>query len=340
MVSRPVFAVLLAIVALGGIVAADAAGRPLGAHGGDGNSDFEVSIQRLEISSSLMSSIASPLNAERTKMYLDQMNDNTLGQYSKDFCQEARLQCSAEVDMVDPTLKISSSELLNQEVFDWTQQLVETTRSMQFNRDDINKGNEIALPADLHDSFPTVAFLPHSMAQKMPLSSARMTQVLDTLNIRHDSNMAKMMSQTVDQCEMQEQSKGAHKCVTSLEDMKNFVSSSLPLDKRITTLQRSSSIRGTGEMRSKNMRWKVMDVKRYDSAVVCRNRVFPYAVFECHDISNTDMHIYSVEMQGNDGARSSAVVACHENAEHMSKHTEPVKACHWVTDSLIWVPAN
>lgn len=39
-----------------------------------------------------------------------------------------------------------------------------------------------------------------------------------------------------------------------------------------------------------------MDVKCYDSVVVCCNCVFFYVVFECYDISNIDMYIYSVEM--------------------------------------------
>jgi hypothetical protein len=105
---------------------------------------------------------------------------------------------------------------------------------------------------------------------------------------------------------------------------------------------------GAGESRSKDS-WKVLDAKLYDRAVVCRNSVFPYAVFECHDTSKTNMHIYQVEMQGRDGSRIHEVAACHEsNAIHDGSNSingaaamsGAAQACHWVTDSLVWAPTN
>lgn len=79
----------------------------------------------------------------------------------------------------------------------------------------------------------------------MLFHSARMPELLKSLNIPQNSNMAAMMTRTVAQCEaQQEQSKETRKCVTSLEDMTNFVATSLPEGKRITALERSSSASG------------------------------------------------------------------------------------------------
>lgn len=79
----------------------------------------------------------------------------------------------------------------------------------------------------------------------MHACSAKMPELLESLNIADDSNLAIMMSRTVGQCEAQEQGKEIRKCVTSLEGMKTFVGSNLPKDKRIAALERSSSIPGT-----------------------------------------------------------------------------------------------
>lgn len=207
-----------------------------------------------------------------------------------------------------------------------------------------------------------------------------MPELFEKLSIPHDSNLAIMMMRTVGQCEAQEQGKEIRKCVNSMEDMKTFVSSNLPEDKRVVALERSSTIpgkylahsdsrtstqlsaikvsdagnfcprpcAGAGESRSKDT-WKVMEAKLYEHAVVCRNAVFPYAVYECHDTSNTGMHIYQVEMFGsghhNHGSRIHQVAACHEtNSAAMTESTSsaiaPAQSCHWLTDSLIWVSAN
>jgi len=370
MASSSTFAVILVFVALGGVLSAEAAGRPSGTLQQDWNGDRTIhdtdtgtgtgSLQRLTIPTNQPDSLlrASPLDADRTAKYLTQINDNTLGFHSAEFCQEAQLQCSADMAIVDPTLRISKSRLADQELLQRTRDLVDATRAMQFDRQDIVKDREIEVPLNLQDSYPAVSFLPQALAEKMPFTSAQLPELFQKLSIPEDSNLAIMMSRTVGQCEAQEQGKEIRKCVTSLEGMKTFVSSNLPQDKRIVALQRSSSIPGAGESRGTNKAkasssWKVLDTKQYDRAVVCRNSVFPFAVFECHDTSKTSgMHIFQVEMQSrNDGSRISEVAACHENAIHAagamatensnnSNNPEPAQACHWVTDSLIWAPAN
>lgn len=108
---------------------------------------------------------------------------------------------------------------------------------------------------------------------------------------------------------------------------------------------------GEGSNHAQDTMWKVMGTKTYERAVVCRNSVFPYAVFECHDISKgSNMHIINVEMQGHDGSRINEVAACHEaslgsdhsvnNLSKAANSAETRSACHWVTDALIWAPTN
>lgn len=80
--------------------------------------------------------------------------------------------------------------------------------------------------------------------------SARMPELLQKLNIPQNSNLAVMMSRTMAQCEAHETmtttlaAKDSHKCMTSLEDMTNFVAARLPRDATISTLDRTISASG------------------------------------------------------------------------------------------------
>jgi hypothetical protein len=149
-------------------------GRPSGTLGWNANGiDTEDSgLQRVSIPASLMGS-QSPLDAERTSKYLAQVNDNTLGQHGKEFCQEAGLQCEADIAIVDPTLRISRASLLDQELFQQTRDLMDASRAMQFDRNAISKDRDILLPQSLHDSHPPAPFLPQSLAEKMPFSRSQ-----------------------------------------------------------------------------------------------------------------------------------------------------------------------
>lgn len=169
---------LSGVQALGGVLAAEAAGRPSGTlqgwngagnNNGNGNDDVE----HMSLPEGLM---ASPLDAEKTAKYLTQINDNTLGGHSTEFCQEAKLQCNADIAIVDPTLRISRSSLADQELFQQTRDLVEATRAMQFDRKNLDKDNEIALPENLQDSIPAVSFLPKTLAEKMPFTRCHAQQ--------------------------------------------------------------------------------------------------------------------------------------------------------------------
>lgn len=86
-----------------------------------------------------------------------------------------------------------------------------------------------------------------------------------------------------------------------------------------------------------------MDTKSYEHAVVCRNSMFPYAVYQCQDISKSATHIYSIAMQAHDGARVNKVAACHEEAIDNASDAgdrKGAQACQWLTHALIWAPTN
>lgn len=106
--------------------------------------------------------------------YTIKLEDRTLSQHSKEFCQDAKLACEADVAILDPTLRISLNGLVaNNNLLQQTRDLLDASRTMQFREQDIAKGSNINLPAsDLSRdaAFRNAAFLPRTLAQKMPFT--------------------------------------------------------------------------------------------------------------------------------------------------------------------------
>lgn len=143
-------------------------GRPSGTWGWIADSNEDSGLQRLTVPQSLLGSIASPLNAEETNKYLNQLNDHTLRHHGQDddFCKVARLECNSDVEIVG----MSRINPVDQESFEHNRDSTDIMLGNKFNHNDINKGNEIVLPENLHDSHPIVPFLPQSLSEKLPFS--------------------------------------------------------------------------------------------------------------------------------------------------------------------------
>ncbi|CAM6018769.1 unnamed protein product [Sphagnum balticum] len=320
---------------------------------------------------------ASPLDATTVSRFAANIREGTLSQHSNEFCGAAKLTCDANMKVLDPVLRdLSLSNLqLNADLMQRTQEMIAASRAMYFGEKELTVGNQIHLPTNLNrDIFPTISFLPSSLAQLMPFSRAKMPELLQILDIPENSNLATMMMRTMSQCEESHVGTGSaggrKTCVSSLEDMRQFVSTSLsPEDvSNITPLDRttiSSDLKDyqlDSSLTTNAEKWtRVVESKSYNQAVICQKRMFPYAVYQCQDmkISGTGPQatIYSISMEeitNNNGEvapssnspRINQVAICgHINDLDLklddtgSKHVEAgefERTCHWVSDAFIW----
>lgn len=96
--------------------------------------------------------------------------------------------------------------------------------------------------------------------------------------------------------------------------------------------------------------FKVVDVMEYSHSVVCQKNMFPFAVYECHDMDITknknvvqdNMKIYAVAMESReDGHRMKQIASCRAadvvGGEKTRKVMVPgTAACHWLSDAFVW----
>lgn len=97
-------------------------------------------------------------------------------------------------------------------------------------------------------------------------------------------------------------------------------------------------------------------MKEYSHSVVCHKNMFPFAVYECHNMdiiknknveSDQDMKIYAVAMESReDGHRINQIASCRAEGEKTEKPrkalipTPEVAACHWLSDAFVWAPTE
>lgn len=110
--------------------------------------------------------------------------------------------------------------------------------------------------------------------------------------------------------------------------------------------------------------FKVLDVKEYSHSVVCHKNMFPFAVYECHNmdinknknVESDNMKIYAVAMESReDGHRMNQIASCRADVNVGSEKTvektrkamipgpfadTEAAACHWLSDAFVWAPTN
>ncbi|WCJ32885.1 BURP domain-containing protein [Euphorbia peplus] len=161
--------------------------------------------------------------------------------------------------------------------------------------------------------------------------------------VESKSKEAKVMKQTLEECEAPG-IKGEEKhCATSLESLVDYIVSKL--GKRVQTLSNEVEKENKKQLYSiENNGIKMMGDKNH---IVCHKERYAYAVYYCHKISDTE--VYMVEMRGEDGSKAKAAVVCHLdtsawNPKHYAFQVLDLKPggppiCHFLnSDTIVWLP--
>ncbi|CAI8605763.1 unnamed protein product, partial [Vicia faba] len=186
-------------------------------------------------------------------------------------------------------------------------------------------------------------FLPKEVANSIPFSSNKVDYILNKMNIKKGSKGARIVKNTMSECE-EEGIKGEEKlCVTSLESMIDFVTSKLGKNVEAFSTEMNK------ESESQQYKMIAQGVKKLgekNKVVVCHKVNYPYAVFYCHKTETTKA--YSVPLEGVDGIRVKAIVVCHTdtsqwNPKHLAFQVLKVKpgnvpVCHLLPkDNVVWI---
>lgn len=204
---------------------------------------------------------------------------------------------------------------------------------------DLYAGNKMSL----HFSKATneeETFLPRQLADALPFSSNKLPEIYSEFAVKPDSDEAKAIKKTIQECE-QTGIKGEEKfCATSLESMVDFSTSKLGKDVEAVSTDADSAER-------KVYRIEAVTKKPSDKpVVVCHKQEYAYAVFYCHKTDTTVA--YDVSLVGAGGSKADAVAVCHRdtaewNPKHLAFQVLKVKpgtvpVCHYLPENhIVWV---
>ncbi|XP_047324976.1 BURP domain-containing protein 3-like [Impatiens glandulifera] len=187
-------------------------------------------------------------------------------------------------------------------------------------------------------------FLPRQVADTTPFSSNKLPEILNQFSVKPESNEAKIIKKTIEECE-EPGIKGEEKyCATSLESMIDFTTSKLG----------TTRLNAVSTEADKGSEWKdeyaITQVQQVANkvAVVCHKQNYGYAVFYCHKTDTA--RAYTVALRSvKSGAIVKAVAVCHKdtsgwNPKHLAFQVLKVKPgtvpiCHFLPeDHIVWVP--
>ncbi|KAF5823807.1 putative BURP domain-containing protein [Helianthus annuus] len=201
-------------------------------------------------------------------------------------------------------------------------------------------------------------FLPREIADSIPFSSNKLPQIYNEFSVNPDSVEAKIMKQTLEECEKPSNEGEERYCATSLESMVDF---SIPNTDKVQTQVHQHSTTRLGkkvkvistEVNTKESTlvgmYKIEVAKKFpaNTAVVCHKLNYAHAVFYCHKTVST--RAYAVSMISADGKKMNAAAVCHTdtskwNPKHLAFQVLKVKPgavpiCHFLPeDHVAWVP--
>ncbi|CAK7334964.1 unnamed protein product [Dovyalis caffra] len=183
-------------------------------------------------------------------------------------------------------------------------------------------------------------FLPRQVAEVLPFSLDKFSEILDKFRVNPNSTKAKIIKASIEECEDQPLGEENKYCATSLEAMIDYIISKLGKNVRVIATE-------VDKDNTKQQEFKITGVRMVgDKIAACHAQNYMYPVFYCHEMHAT--RAYMVPLVGADGTKAKAVAVCHFdtskwNKNHMAFRVVKVKPgtvpiCHFLPeDHIVWV---
>lgn len=222
------------------------------------------------------------------------------------------------------------------------QMMEKKTSTLFFLENNLHPGKRINVHIS-KDTTATPLFLPRQVADSMPIASSKLQDIYKEFKVNLGSIEAKLVKETVNECEKVSNQEDDQYCANSLESMVDFVA--LKLGKRIKAI----ATRVYGNESTPLQEYIVEDVKQLngDNGVACHQEYYGYAVFYCH--KTPKIRLYMVSLVGENNVKAEALLVCHEdtsswNPKHLAFMVLNVKpgtsaVCHLLVENVVaWVP--
>ncbi|KAJ8769506.1 hypothetical protein K2173_004251 [Erythroxylum novogranatense] len=188
---------------------------------------------------------------------------------------------------------------------------------------------------------PKTKLIPRQIADLIPFSSTKFSEILKLFSVESNSTNADIMSRTIEECEAEGLEGEEKNCATSLEAQVDFSTSHLGKYVRVLTTEvdkydkeQQEYIIGQGV--------KILGEK----IVVCHAKNYIYPIYYCHNMHQAKA--YMVSLIGADHNTLKAIAICHLdtskwNPIHLAFQVLKVKPgtipiCHFLPEShIVWV---
>ncbi|MQL97235.1 hypothetical protein Taro_029922 [Colocasia esculenta] len=218
----------------------------------------------------------------------------------------------------------------------------------RFFRESMLKPGTVMPMPDIRDRMPRRAFLPRSIAEKLPFSTSRLGELNQLFNATTDSALGKAMSDTVAECERAPSRGETKRCATSVEDMIDLATSILGENVVVRSTESTAGSGGSivvGAVRG-------VDGGRETRSVSCHQSLFPYMVYYCHAVPK--VRVYEADIHDAAGSRpkiNHGVAICHlDTSDWSAGHgafvalgSSPgkIEVCHWIFQGdMTWTVAD
>ncbi|XP_042051134.1 polygalacturonase-1 non-catalytic subunit beta-like [Salvia splendens] len=218
----------------------------------------------------------------------------------------------------------------------------------RFFRESVLKAGAIMPMPDIRDKMPKRSFLPRLIVSKLPFSTSKLADLRRVFHAVDDSgSMAKMLTDSLEECERAPSPGEAKRCVASIEDMIDFATS--VLGPNVAALTTESARGYNGEIRIGKV--KAVNGGRLTKSVTCHQSLFPYMLYYCHSVPKVRVYEADILDPKSESRINRGVAICHVDTSSWSPGHEAfvslgsgpgkIAVCHWVYENgLTWAIAD
>ncbi|XP_042494422.1 polygalacturonase-1 non-catalytic subunit beta-like isoform X1 [Macadamia integrifolia] len=291
---------------------------------------------------------ASPLSLHQIAVFMKLMEKNELACHLHSFCKEANVACSTKT-LVKKTMNDTNLPPIakwNVDIVVYEHSPNETPLSVSsegglpfFRKSMVKEGGFMFVP-DLRDPMIYTSFLPRPLASKIPFSFAQIKELKKLFGVVDASNMTSYIPDTLKRCEKSPIRGEQSTCVTSAEDLIDFVVKKLGHHVRMWSTE---SAEGSYESVT------IGDVKLIhgnlsEPPALCHSQPFPFQIYYCHVLQK--VKIYAVDIHARKKVNH-LIMACHYDTSTWNTNHHAFKllgfgpglieVCHWINENgMVW----
>ncbi|XP_042486799.1 polygalacturonase non-catalytic subunit AroGP2-like [Macadamia integrifolia] len=296
---------------------------------------------------------ASPLSLHQMAVFMKLIEENELSSHLHSFCKQANIACftntllkkTMENTTLPPIAQWNSVRI----VYELTpSENIPLSTAKQgglpfFRESMVKEGGFMPIP-DLRDPISYRSFLPRPLASKIPFSFARIDELKKLLGVVDESNMDNYIKATVETCEKSAIQGEQFTCVTSAEDLIDFVVKKLG---HHVHLWSTESIEGSYENVTIGA-VKLIYGNLSEPPIICHSQPFPFQVYYCHILQK--VKLYAVVIHARKKVNH-VTMACHHDTSIWSPNHHAfqmlgfgpglIEVCHWINENVVvWTKSS